>query len=171
MRTISSMARKGKEPEESPLQKVQRIMSLMPPDDHRVRLQECLDIMVCPLFLEKAWAWPKALPAQEILVKNPNNRGTIRGEPDQWTAQMWRDTYNCRAGDVSTPEVCEFIHENIKTAGDAQEGWTLEDIENEDARMVVVFINPIFHPVKLRRVNIKWASTFVVAMNAWIQVD
>ena len=170
VRAIGSKARRGRELEESPLLKVARIMPLMPLDDCRNCLQEILNIMGCPLFLDKAWAWPKALPAQEILVKNLNNRGTIQGEPDQSTAQMWRDTCNFRPRVISTPEARDFIHKFIKTAGDAREGWTLEDIDHEDAQMVVGFLNPIFHSEKFKRVTIKWASTFIGAMNRWIQV-
>ena len=60
----------------------------------------------------------------------------------------------CQAGDVSTPEVREFIYEYIKTAGDAREGWGLDDIKDERARLVVGSMNPIFHPEKPKRVTI-----------------
>ena len=84
--------------------------------------------MGCPLLLDKAWGWSESLTAREILVKNSNNQGTIRGEPEQWTAQVWRDTYGFRAGDVSTPEVREFVYDYIKTAEDPREGWSMDGI-------------------------------------------
>ena len=84
---------------------------------------------------------------------------------------MWRDTYNFRPDNISTPEARDFISLFIKTAGDAREGWTLDDIDHDDARMVVGFLNPIFHPEKPKRVTIKWASTFIGAMKGWISVD
>lgn len=158
VKTLSSMARKGKEPvEEGPLLRVQRVMLLMPVDEEqRELLRDALEIMGCPLLLDKAWGWKEALPAHEILVKNPNNRNTIRGEPEPWTVQVWRDTYGFRpGGDVSASETREFVHDYLKMSGDPKEGWDLDDIKDPRARMVVGFMNPVFHPEKPKRVTIK----------------
>ena len=130
--------------------KVQRVMPLIPTDERQDRLRDALEIIGCPMLLDKAWAWSESLPAQEILVKNPNIRRTIRGEPVQW-----RDTYGFPAGNVLTPEVREFIYEYIKTDGDAWEAWGVDTIKDPRARLMVGFMNTIFHPEKPKRVTIK----------------
>jgi hypothetical protein len=168
------MGRKGKEPaEEGQLFRVQRVMPLMPADDdERELLRTALETMGCELLLDKAWGWRHALPAHEILVKNPENRGTIRGEPDTWTAQLWRETYGFKnSGEISTPETREFVWDYIKGPGDKREGWELTDIKNPEARRVVGFMNPIFHPEKPKRITVKWASVFIGAMIGEFTVD
>ena len=168
------MGRKGKEPAaEGQSFRVQRVMPLIPAGEkEKELLRTALESMSCEVLLDKAWGWKLALPAQEILVKNPENRGTIRGEPDKWTAQLWRETYGFKnSGEVSTPETRDFVHRYLKGTGDPREGWELDDIANPEARRVVGFMNPIFHPEKPKRITIKWASVFIGAMIGEFTVD
>ena len=84
---------------------------------------------------------------------------------------MWRDTYNFRPSEISTPEARDFISRFIKTAGDVREGWTLDNVDHDDTWMEVGFLNSIFHPNRPKQVTMKWASTFIGAINGWISVD
>ena len=156
-----------------PAIKVARVMPLLPDtEDGRLRLLSHLTKMGCPLFLDVPWAWPEPQTVTEILCKDNRWHGTIRGDPDQWTVQHWRETYRLEPGAITTVESRdEFLHGVLSKKPDAKEGWTLDDVNGEDYRMVIGFMNPIFHPDKPKRVTAKWASTFVGSMRGELHVD
>ena len=45
-----------------------------------------------------------------------------------------------------------------------KEGYSLKDLRDPDARLVIGFLNPIFHLEKFKPIVSKWASTFLGAM-------
>ena len=51
-----------------------------------------------------------------------------------------------------------------------KEGYNLKDLRDPDARLVIGFLNPIFHPKKPKRIVIKWASIFLGAMRGKCKV-
>ena len=47
---------------------------------------------------------------------------------------------------------------------DPKNGYSLRYLKDPDARIVIGFLNPIFHPEKPKRILNKWTSTFLGAM-------
>ena len=47
---------------------------------------------------------------------------------------------------------------------DPKDGYNLRDLKDPEARIVLGFLNPIFHLEKPKRIVHKWASIFLGAM-------
>ena len=58
----------------------------------------------------------------------------------------------------------EFLVNAFTHQGDAKKGWTVKDVTDPGARLVIKFLNPNFHPEKPKLVTAKWASIFLGLM-------
>ena len=73
--------------------------------------------------------------------------------------------YNFSNGDVTVVERAdewttgEFLH-----SPDSKDGYSLRDLKDPDARIVIMFLNPIFYLEKPKRFMSKWASIFLGVM-------
>jgi hypothetical protein len=103
----------------------------------------------------------------------PNQyEGQLRAHPEKWTAAKWKGVYRFRDGEVKTAErVDEYLKGEFLRTADPKDGYNLNNLTDPDARLVMVFLNPIFHPEKLKRVVAKLASLFLGAMRGKIRVD
>ena len=107
---------------------------------------------------------PRRSSSRTPTIEEPSGESRSSGRH-----KIWRDTYGFKnVGEISAPETREFVWRYIKGPGDQREGWDLDDIKDPEARRVVGFMNPIFHPEKPKRITIKWASVFLGAMDGEI---
>lgn len=129
--------------------------------------------MGCEGLLNMTWEMHEEVMMTELLSA-PDNRfyGTIRTYSELWTFQHWRDTYKFRTGFLKVAErnedylECEFI-----VLADPKDGYSLIDLRDPEARLVIGFLNPIFHPEKPKRVISKWAATFLGELRKEVTVD
>ena len=108
-------------------------------------------------------------------VNTPDNRwnNNLRAHLDTWNALgvCWT-FYSYRKGTLTTAEQCEeFLVDMFVREIHPREGYAVNDLQNPTIRLVIGFLNPIFHPKKLKRLKAKSASTFLATMAGLIKVD
>ncbi|KAL8930887.1 MAG: hypothetical protein Q9211_007204, partial [Gyalolechia sp. 1 TL-2023] len=129
-------------------------------------LRRNLETMGCAGFMDVAWG-----------IKDGNLVTKLMGDPDNrynesLRAHQERRTYNFRRGEVKVAERSDELMEGEFMRGaDPKDGYTITDLKDAEARLVLGFLNPIFYPEKPRRIVTKWACTFLEAMRGKITVD
>ena len=58
----------------------------------------------------------------------------------------------------------EWMDGEFMRSPDPKDGYSLRDLKDPEARIVLGFLNPIFHLEKPKRIIHKWASIFLSAM-------
>ena len=153
---------------------LQKVAAEIPASPEDLRVLECyLEVMGCSGLLSVPWAFQSEALAAE-LVGAPANQydGRIRAHPEDWTDSAWRETYNFREGDVKVVERNDdFLKGEFIRTANPKDGYSVADLKDPDARLVIAFLNPIFHPEKPRRVVAKLASLFIGAMRGKHLVD
>lgn len=153
---------------------VLRVSPAIPQKEEDIQvLTKYLDLMGCKGLLEVPWGFKEEQLAVE-LIGSPDNRydGSIRAHPYLWTTDHWRQTYNFRKGAVRTLERNdELLVGEFSRSADPKDGFNTSALTDPHARLVIDFLNPIFHPEKPKRVVAKWACTFLGAMRGKIRVD
>lgn len=64
-----------------------------------------------------------------------------------------------------------FLESKFTTTANPKDGYCLNVPRDPRAKLVLRFLNPIFHPQKPKRIISKWAATFFGAMWKKIIVD
>ena len=64
-----------------------------------------------------------------------------------------------------------FLKGEFLRTADPKDGYVLANLKDPDARLVIAFLNPIFHPEKSKRVVAKLASLFLGVMRGKHRVD
>ena len=78
---------------------------------------------------------------------------------------FWQTTYDFSEGDVKVVErMDEWTDGEFQRSLDPKDGYSLRDLKDPEARIVIGFLNPIVHPEKPKRIVHKWASIFFDAM-------
>lgn len=152
---------------------VQRVMPAFPATEEAEGvLRANLAAMGCAELLDRPWGWTDDTFVRELL--SPDNRWdlTVRARPAKWGVEEWRATYDFREGEVTVAERRDELlaGEFVRTAN-PKEGYSVDDLKDPEARMVIGFLNPIFHPEKPRRLVSKWAATFLGAFRGKFRVD
>lgn len=97
---------------------------------------------------------------------------TLRGHLEKWTLTVWRDVYGFWRGGVKAPkQVNEFLEGEFRNLADPKDGYSVRDVNDLEARMVIGFLNLIFHPEKPKKVVSLWTSTFIGSFRDMIVVD
>ena len=65
----------------------------------------------------------------------------------------------------------DFLKGEFLRTANPKDGYVLANLKDPDARLVIAFLNPIFHPEKPKRVVAKLASLFLGAMRGKHRVD
>ena len=153
---------------------LQKVAAIIPPTTEDLQsLEAYLEIMGCGGLLGVPWAYQNEQQTVELLGP-PTNQfdGQIRAHPERWTVKLWKATYDFREGEVKAPErVDEYLKGEFLRTADPKDGYVIDCLKDPDARLVMAFLNPIFHPQKPRTVVAKLASLFLGAMRGKIQVD
>ena len=136
-------------------------------------LEKHLEAMGCAGLLDVPWGLTEGAVLEE-LEGAPGNQfdGTLRAHPEKWTPEAWRLAYGFKDGDIKVVERNDaWLEGEFLRGPDPKDGYGLKDLFDPEARMVIGFLNPIFHPQKPKRVVIKWAGIFLGAMRKKITVD
>lgn len=165
--------RKGKAPASGTVL-LQKVSPEIPssPEELKV-LRTHLEMMGCDGLLGMPWAFKSEVMVTELLGKPPTEYADAeRGHPEKWTRTVWKDTYNFRNGDVKVAERNDDVlkGEFLRNAN-PKEGYVFSDLRRPEARLVIGFLNPIFHPEKPKRVVAKLASLFLGSMRGDFSVD
>ena len=125
-----------------------------------------MEVMDCEGLLGAPWAFQSETLVTELVGKLPNQYdGRIRAHPEAWTNLVWRKTYSFREGEVKVVERNDdFLKEEFLRTADLKDGYVFGDLKDLDAKLVIAFLNPIFHPEKPKRIVAKLASLFLGAM-------
>ena len=153
---------------------IQRVIPAIPqdPEDRRT-LERHLEVMGCQGLLDVAWGVKEEALVTELMGA-PGNQydGSLRAHPEKWGVPEWRATYGFRAGAVKVAERRdEFLAVEFTKLANPKDGYTIDNLCDPEAQLVIGFLNPIFHPEKPKRVVSKWAATFLGAMRKRITVD
>ena len=153
---------------------LQKVTPAIPTDPEEFRvLESYLELMGCNGLLGVPWAFQSEGMVTELVGKPPNQHdGRLRAHPEEWKVALWRSTYGFREGDVKVAERNDdFLKEEFVRDANPKDGYVLGDLRDPDARLVMAFLNPIFHPEKPKRVVAKLASLFLGAMRGKHTVD
>ena len=167
--------RKHKLKEKAPeMPAVRKVFPAIPEADADKKvLRHYLEIMGCLGLLKVPWGGKNPELLAE-LMGTPDNRfdGLLRAHPEKWTATEWRRTYGFREGEVRVLERREeLMEEEFVRPSDPKDGYTVEDLRDPHAQIVIGFVNPIFHPDKPKTLVNKWAGIFLGAMRGKLKVD
>ena len=136
-------------------------------------LLDYLDKMGCNGLLAVPWGvFDHPQLATELLAE-PDERyaESLRSNPQHWRAEFWTSVYDFTPGNLKKVERNDdWMEGEFLGSPDPKEGYSLKDLRDPDARLVIGFLNPIFHPEKPKRIVIKWASTFLGAMRGKCKV-
>ena len=132
-----------------------------------------LDRMGCAGLLDCPWGIREESLIRDLVEDEDSAGGdTLRGRPEAWDPATWAHVFGFRKGRVTVAErVEEFLEGEFKYAADPKDGYSVRDLRDPDARLIIGFLNPIFHPDKPKRVVSLWASTFLGAMRGKITID
>ena len=153
---------------------LQKVTAIIPAAQEELRVLETyLEVMGCSGLLGAPWAFANEALATELQgVPDARFDGMLRAHPERWTETVWRETYQFREGTVRIAERNdEFLKGEFLRVADPKDGYVLADLKNPDARLVMGFLNPIFHPEKPKRVVAKLASLCLGAMRGKHQVN
>jgi len=153
---------------------LQKVLPAIPSDPEVLQvLERHLEVMGCAGLLSVAWGSKENVFVEELLGAADNRYdGTLRAHPELWGVKEWKETYGFRRGVVKVVERRDdLLAEEFIRAADPKEGFAVEDLRDPEARLVLGFLNPIFHPEKPKRIVAKWAATFLGAMRKSITVD
>jgi hypothetical protein len=153
---------------------LQKVVAFIPPAAEDLQsLGAYLEIMECGGLLGVPWTY-QSEPITMELLGSPTNQfdGQIRAHPDRWTVELWKAMYDFREGEVKMVErIDEYLKGKFLRTADPKDGYVIDSLKDPDARLVMAFLNPIFHPQKPKRVVAKMASLFLGAMRGKIKVD
>ena len=65
----------------------------------------------------------------------------------------------------------DFLKGQLLRTANPKDRYVLVNLKDPDARLVIAFLNPIFHPKKPKRIVVKLASLFLGAMRRKHRVD
>ena len=157
-----------------PLPALKKVLLDIPTDDDQLeQLRRNLERMGCAGLLDVPWAVREEGLIRDIIGPVSNVwDNTLRGNTEEWTSGVWRDVYGFAKGNVKQPErIEEFLEGEFRHAADPKDGYSVKDLKDPEARMVVGFLNPIFHPEKPKRLISMWASTILGSFRGKLKID
>ena len=139
-----------------------------------VELKEDLRRMRCDGLLDRPWALKREELVHELVQpEHPNIfDGTIWDQPQMWTAELWRDTYNfLSSGSGLSNRMDGYIEGRFMHQVDSKEGYSVEDCRNGRQHRVLEFLVPIVHLDKPSWVTITIGNTIFGALDGGREVD
>jgi hypothetical protein len=165
-----------KRPSNSPVVevKLRKVIPVLPSSEmEATHLLEDLTSMGCPGFLNKPWGFKEEKMVREI-IGTPSNEwdGTIRGRPNKWTEDNWREVYNFRSGGLGmASRKDEYIRGKFKGPPNPKDGYAVEDCINSRQRRILEFLIPVLHPEKPTRVTITLGNLIFGALSGNRKAD
>jgi hypothetical protein len=142
-------------------------------DQEMIELREDLERMGCNELLSRPWGLKSEYMIVEVKLGTPHKfQGTIRAQPNQWTAMKWRKVYEfgtqgegicTRNEDHASGKFVNPVH--------SKDGYLTADCKDPRARRVLEFLVPILLPEKGARVTVGMASTILGSFSGKRPVD
>ena len=134
---------------------LRKVQACIPASELEVEvLKGHLDRMGCVGLLDCPWGIREESLIRDLVEDEDTAGGdTLRARPEAWSPATWADAFQFKKGRVAVAErVEEFLEGEFKYAADPKDGYSVRDLRDPDARLVIGFLNPIFHPDKPKRV-------------------
>lgn len=95
-------------------------------------LESYQEVMGCDGLFGAPWAFQSKSLTVELLMLAPNQYDKqIRAHPERWTADVWKETYNFREGEVKTAErVDEFLKGEFVWTADPKDGYVIDNLRS-----------------------------------------
>ncbi len=154
---------------------LRKIKVVIPTDSNDLEeLRDDLFRMGCLGLMEMPWKFQydnivRELINQEAVISLDDN---LRGQPEEWTAEVWRRVYSLSRGKdgmATRKENCttgRFHHH----AND-HDGRHIKDCKDPRERNVLAFLVPILHPEKPSYVTLSLASTILSVFDGTRKLD
>ena len=139
-----------------------------------VELKEDLRVMRCAGLLERPWALKREELVHELLLPERPNifDTTVWDQPQLWTAEIWRDTYNFPRGGSGLSNQMEGYHEGrFMHQVDPKDEYSVGDCRNDQQRQLLKFLVTIIHMDKPTRVTITIANMIFRALDGCREMD
>ena len=137
--------------------KLKKVVPVIPTTEpERTQLMEDLTKIGCEGLAVKPWGFKEERVVRELLGKLSNQfDGTIRGRPDLWKEEHWRDVYSFAPGGLTTfSRKDEFCHGRFRKAVHDKDGYAVSDCIDNRHRRLLEFLIPILHPDKPKTLTI-----------------
>ena len=135
--------------------------------EDKTSLLNYLEKMGCNGLLAVRWGvFDHPQLATELLAEPEEwYSSSLRANPQHWRSDFWTSVYDFTPGDRKVVERNDdWTDGEFLRSRDPKDGYNLRDLRDPEARLVIGFLNPIFHPEKPKRIVMKWASTVLGAM-------
>lgn len=143
------------------------IRAVIPADDEEKRqLADDLTKMGCEGLLSMPWTMKSEAMVMELLYDRSNEWDeTIRGVPEQWTADRWAEVY-CfkKTGRTRAARTDTWINGKFETTISPKDGHAVSDCKDPRERRVLEFVVPILYPEKQGRVTKEVGNTIFGAL-------
>ena len=133
-----------------------RVAPGYPKEEHdKIILLHFLEKMGCSGLLAVPWGvfdLPQ-LAIELIGEPDPAFEGSLRANLVYWTRDFWQTIYDFNEGDVKVAErMDEWTAREFLRRPNPKDGYNLRDLTDPEARIVIGFLNPIFHPEKPKKI-------------------
>ena len=137
------------------------------------QLIEDLTKMGCENLLAAPWSLKSEAMVQEFQQPRSNEwEGTIRRDPEHWTADLWSDVYNFRKeGRMRAGRSEPWVDGKFKQVINPKDGHAVCDCIDPRERRVLEFVVPILYPEKPGRVTKEVGNTIFGALSGEYKVS
>ena len=122
--------------------------------------------MDCEGLLLEPWALKNEAMVQEFQTKRSNEwEGTIRRDPENWTADSWAEVYGFRKeGRKRAGRMEKWIDGKFDSSINPKDGYSVSDCVDPRERRVLEFVIPILYLEKPGRVTKEIRNTIFGAL-------
>ena len=142
-------------------------------EKEKEQLIEDLTTMGCEGLLAEPWAIKSEEMVQEFQRPRSNEwEGTIRRDPEHWTADLWADVYGFRKeGRMRAGRTGTWIDGKFKQVINPKDGHSVSDCIDPREKRVLEFVVPILYPEKPGRITKEIDNTIFGALSGEYKVS
>ena len=155
--------------------RVRKVLAVVSRDPSELcDLEEDLSTMGCAGLLHYPWRIRAEGVVEELVNKQvpPEFAKSLRGAPDEWTAEVWRRVYDLAQGSEGWATRKDFCLEGkFHTQSSSKNGYLIRECKDARERRVLAFLCPIFNPDKPLTVTLTLGSTIMLALQRKREVN
>ena len=142
-------------------------------------LKSDLEDLGCAGLLERPWNLKNEDFIQQFVLiregkleRNNMFDTTIPDQPEEWTADVWREVYDFQPGGNGLANRTDlYIEGKFRNDADPKDGFSVRDCRNPRERKLLEFLVPIVHPNKPNQVTRTIRNTIFGALSGERPVD
>ena len=142
-------------------------------------LKSDLEDLGCVGLLERPWNLKNEEFIQQFVLiregkleRNNMFDMTIRDQPEEWTAGVWREVYDFGSGGNGLANRTDlYIEGKFRNEADPKDGFPVRDCRNPRERKLLEFLVPIVHRDKPTRVTCTIENTIFGALSGERPID